>query len=69
MHNTALAHDRSNFFMRFQKKLRIIGQIFAENARDQLLVEGGSKIFKLSIAITISIKNVAPLCAVWHKSF
>ena len=57
-----MAHDRSNSFMRLQKKVRIIDQIFAENARDQLLVEGGSKIFKLSIAITISIKNMAPLC-------
>ena len=29
---------------------------------DQLLVEGVSKIFKLSIAITLSVNNVAPLC-------
>jgi hypothetical protein len=41
--------------------VRIIGQRFAEYAREQLLVESGSKILKLSFAITIHILNVAPL--------
>ena len=48
--------------MRLQKKGEDNQPEFAEYARDQLLVEGVSKIFKLSIATTISINNVAPLC-------